>query len=230
MIASPAGGREDGGHGRTARGEREHAGPDRLRHAPRAQRGPPGRPGLALWSLISSSGASRGLLGRGCFGSGGFGVQQTITTLTNGPKSVYAADMDGDADMDVLAFRHQLNRHIEKVLQRCHLGRHAIWCRRFMAVRANGEPAAYTRGRAQILQVLDQITDIVIEGDAVHDKGVGTENVLLYQVCHTLFKLRHTEALHLERHDEPVHLDGFPQLLDLPHPLWPDSFHFAQAR
>ncbi len=36
-------------------------------------------------------------------GLGNFGSQQIITTLTNGAISVYAADLDGDGDMDVLS-------------------------------------------------------------------------------------------------------------------------------
>ncbi len=36
-------------------------------------------------------------------GLGSFGTPQTITTLTNGPKQIYASDLDGDGDMDVLS-------------------------------------------------------------------------------------------------------------------------------
>ncbi|WP_053002203.1 T9SS type A sorting domain-containing protein [Kordia jejudonensis] len=36
-------------------------------------------------------------------GQGTFGGQQIITTLTNGARSVYASDLDGDGDMDVLS-------------------------------------------------------------------------------------------------------------------------------
>ena len=36
-------------------------------------------------------------------GKGGFGQQQVITTQADGAKSVYAADLDGDGDMDVVS-------------------------------------------------------------------------------------------------------------------------------
>ena len=36
-------------------------------------------------------------------GAGGFGPQRVITTAASGPFSVYAADLDGDGDMDVLS-------------------------------------------------------------------------------------------------------------------------------
>ena len=40
-----------------------------------------------------------GLVGQ----TAGFGVQQVITTATDGAESVYATDLDGDGDMDVLS-------------------------------------------------------------------------------------------------------------------------------
>ena len=36
-------------------------------------------------------------------GRGTFGLQQVITTQAAGAQSVYAADLDGDGDMDVLS-------------------------------------------------------------------------------------------------------------------------------
>ncbi|KGE86773.1 FG-GAP repeat domain-containing protein, partial [Phaeodactylibacter xiamenensis] len=36
-------------------------------------------------------------------GSGNFGAQQVITTSANGARSVYAMDLDGDGDADVLS-------------------------------------------------------------------------------------------------------------------------------
>ena len=36
-------------------------------------------------------------------GAGTFGAQQVISTSANGPQSVYAADLDGDGDLDVLS-------------------------------------------------------------------------------------------------------------------------------
>jgi len=40
-------------------------------------------------------------------GNGTFGGQYTITTLTNSPQSVYAIDVDGDGDQDVLSASYQ---------------------------------------------------------------------------------------------------------------------------
>jgi hypothetical protein len=39
-------------------------------------------------------------------GAGSFGAQQVISTATNGPRSVFAADVDGDGDLDVLSASH----------------------------------------------------------------------------------------------------------------------------
>jgi len=43
-------------------------------------------------------------------GAGSFGPQQVISTLVNGAYSVFAADIDGDGDADVLAASLHLNR------------------------------------------------------------------------------------------------------------------------
>lgn len=45
------------------------------------------------------------------YGTGNFGLQQIISTSSgsNGPRSVYAADLDGDGDLDVLSASHNDN-------------------------------------------------------------------------------------------------------------------------